>query len=223
MKVLIVEDDIEIAEMLSKILTHHGYSSLIVSKHEDIVGVFNSSLSFTSIILDRLIGNFDTKELVKQFKDKWPMAGLLVLSAISTADEKAALLNLGADDYLGKPFSTSELMARLQAISRRQSKDDNSFVQLGNTVIDPIKRLVIVGERQIMLPSKEFLLLKALSGQPGKVWNKFDLLDTVWGMNLKGETNVVETTILNVRKKLAELGSDVTIKNSRNTGYWIEN
>lgn len=223
MKVLVIEDDLEIAGMLSKILTHHGYSVLTVSTKVDVDNLFTSTEVFNSIVLDRLIENFDTKDLIKEFKKKWPNASLIVLSAISTADERVSLLNLGADDYLGKPFSTSELVARIQAVSRRNSKDENAFLQVGNTVIDPIKRVVIVAGRQVMLPSKEFLLLKALCEYPGKVWNKFDLLDNVWGLYIKGETNVVETTILNVRKKLADLQSDVSIKNSRNTGYWVEN
>jgi len=223
MKILVIEDDLEIAAMLSKILAHHGYSVLTVSTKADIDNIFQSNVVFNGVILDRLIENFDTKDLIKDFRKKWPNASIIVLSAISTADERVALLNMGADDYLGKPFSTSELVARIQAINRRQSKDDNAFLQVGNTVIDPIKRVVIVEGRQLMLPSKEFLLLKALCEYPGKVWNKFDLLDNVWGLYLKGETNVVETTILNVRKKLADLKSDIAIKNSRNTGYWVEN
>jgi len=222
MKILIVEDDVEIGEMLSKILVHQGYSSLTVSTKEDIKNVLQSNLVFNCIILDRLIEDIDTRDLVGEFKGRWPKAAIIVLSAISTADERVTLLNAGVDDYLGKPFSSSELIARIQAILRRQTKDENAFLRVGNTVIDPIKRLVIVSGNQVMLPSKEFLLLKALCDNPGKVWNKFDLLDSVWGMYLKGETNVVETTILNVRRKLADLQSDISIKNSRNTGYWVE-
>lgn len=223
MKILVIEDDIEIAEMLSKMLIHHGYAITTITNRDEIENMVQSNLTFNAIILDRMIGTFDTKDMMKAFKKKWANASILVLSAISTADERATLLNLGADDYLGKPFSTSELVARLQAITRRQSKDENAFLQVGNTVIDPIKRIVIVEGKQLMLPSKEFMLLKALCEYPGKVWNKMDLLDNVWGLYLKGETNVVETTILNVRKKLAELQSDIAIKNSRNTGYWVEN
>lgn len=222
MKILIIEDDTEIAAFVSQYLNTKGVAVTLAANRSEIEAALRRKEDFTCIVLDRLIENFDTKSLLPDFKKTWPQVPIIVLSAISTPEEKTELLNMGVDDYLGKPFSAGELYARIQARSRQNFVAQEQFLRLGNTIVDVLKRKVIVNEQQLSLPSKEFLLLQNLVKEPGKVWSKTDLLDSIWGTYLKSESNVVETTIMNLRKKLLEVGSNIQVKNSRNSGYWIE-
>lgn len=222
MKILLVEDDAEISQFVSQYLNTKGLAVTTAMNRSDIETFFRTQEPFSCIVLDRLIENIDTKTLLPQFKKTWPNIPIIILSAISTPEEKTELLNMGADDYLGKPFSAGELLARIQARSRNTASASEQFLKIGNTVVDVIKRKVLVKDQNVVLPSKEFLLLQILVKEPGKVWSKTDLLDSIWGTYLKSESNVVETTIMNLRKKLAEMSSDIQIKNSRNSGYWIE-
>jgi DNA-binding response OmpR family regulator len=224
MKVLLIEDDNEISQFIAQYLNSKGMATTIAMNRLDIQREIKNAENFSCIILDRLIEQFDTKSLVPDFKKTWPNVPIIVLSAISTHEEKTDLLNLGVDDYLSKPFSAGELHARIQARLRKvnSSPQVEQFIQLGNTIVDLVKRTVTVKNEQLSLPSKEFLLLQNLVKQPGKIWSKMDLLDSIWGTYLKSESNVVETTIMNLRKKLNDIGSNLEIKNSRNSGYWIE-
>lgn len=222
MKVLLVEDDAEICQFVSQYLNTKGLAVTTASNRSDIEACLRAREPFTCIILDRLIETIDTKNLLPEFKKTWPNVPIIILSAISTPEEKTELLNMGADDYLGKPFSAGELLARVQARSRNIQTTQEQFLRLGNTVVDLLKRKVTVNDIHATLPSKEFLLLQNLMKEPGKVWSKTDLLDSIWGTYLKSESNVVETTIMNLRKKLTEMDSNLQVKNSRNSGYWIE-
>lgn len=222
MKVLLIEDDNEISQFVSQYLNTKGVAVTTALSRLDIESAMRTKEAFSCIVLDRLIENIDTKSLLPDFKKIWPQVPIIILSAISTPEEKTELLNLGADDYLGKPFSAGELLARIQARSRNIQVSQEQFLRQGNTVVDLLKRKVLVKDQQLSLPSKEFLLLQNLMKEPGKVWSKTDLLDSIWGTYLKSESNVVETTIMNLRKKLSEMGSDIQVKNSRNSGYWIE-
>lgn len=222
MVVLLIEDDLTLAGHLVTNLKDHGMLIQHAKSQSELEQSLQSSQSVDFIILDRLLGRFDSKNSLIQLKKKWPQAPILVLSAVCTPNERTDLINMGADDYMGKPFSTQELIARIRALIRRISSSASSYLQFGNLTIDFMKRIISVGSQTGNLPAKEFLLLQTLLNEPGRVWSRSDLLDYVWGISRTADTNVVEATIANLRKKLAEIGSDVSIRNSRNAGYWIE-
>lgn len=222
MKILLVEDDLEISAFVCQFMTSKGIHVATATNRSDIHVVLASPEDFDCIVLDRLVDTIDTKSLFSSFKNKWPQTPIIILSAISTPEEKTELLNMGADDYLGKPFSASELLARIQARSRTRHVGQEQFINVGNTIIDLLKRKVLVNNQSLSLSSKEFLVLQNLCKTPGQVWSKTELLEAIWGTYLKIDTNVVETTIMNLRRHLADIGSSVAIKNSRNSGYWIE-
>ncbi len=222
MKILLAEDDIRLAEHLVSNLREHGFLIKHVSDKVGLECSLADSDKIDVIILDRLLGAFDSKHLLPKMRQKWSGTPILVLSAISTPNERTDLLNMGADDYLGKPFSTQELIARVRALLRRTSAPTGNFIQVGNLTINSIKRIILVGNSFDVLPAKEFVLLLTLCQEPGRVWSKDDLLDYVWGHATEVETNVVEATITNLRKKLSEIGANIMIKNMRNTGYWVE-
>jgi DNA-binding response OmpR family regulator len=129
---------------------------------------------------------------------------------------------MGADDYVGKPFSSSELLARIKSLSRKYAMTQSNYAIFGNTTVDFLRRTIVAGEIEEVLPAKEFLILKTLSDRVGERHSKIELLETVWGNDFQSETNVVEATIANLRKKLVHINSDIKIKNSRNAGYWLE-
>lgn len=217
-----MEDDQRLQQHISASLQQHGFAVTPVADAHELEEIFFSPVTFQVVILDRLLGAVDTKDLVPRLKTHCPHVPIVILSAISTPSERTDLLNLGADDYLGKPFSMQELIARIRVVQRRSGRAPANFLQLGNTVLDAMKRVISVGENSVSLPTKEFLLLKALSEQPGRVWSRMDLLDSIWGVNPSAETNVVEATITNLRRRLTDLNSNLRIRNMRNAGYWIE-
>ncbi len=235
MHVLLIEDDQQLCEHLSVSLKQQGFTVTSLGRPEELDGLLNESSNtmrrrqqtvpaepYSVVVLDRLLGTFDTKQFLPRLKAHWPEIPVVVVSAISTPDERTDLLNLGADDYIGKPFSTAELVARLRVVQRRLQKGGKHFVRLGNTQLDVMKRVIAVADSSAALPAKEFLLMQVLCEQPGRVWNRSDLLQAVWSMDPSSETNVVEATVTNLRRRLVNLSSNLEIRNIRNAGYWIE-
>lgn len=221
MKLLLVEDDTKLAEHLSESLKDHGFLVTHLASQNELLEALQAPLKLDFILLDRLLGTFDTKTEIPAIRKKWPSVPLIVLSAISTPNERTDLLDLGVDDYIGKPFATHELVARMRALLRRSSVPVGNYLQVGNLIIDSIKHVISVGDKAEMLPTREFALLRTLAQDPSRIWSKDELLDYVWGQASSVDTNVVESTVTNVRKKLSELGANAVIRNMRNAGYWI--
>jgi DNA-binding response OmpR family regulator len=220
--VLVVEDDPKIGQHLISTLAQEGIAVSLASDKDEFESALTTKTDVEVVVLDRLLGSFDCKTWLPRIRRAWPDSRILVLSAINTPNERTELLNLGADDYHGKPFVTQEVIARVKALRRRAGSGPSPFVKIGNSVIDIVRRTLSVDGKEMTIPSKEFLLLRALSANPGRVMNKNQLLETVWGVDLETETNVVEATVTNLRRRLTELGSNIKVKNMRNVGYWIE-
>lgn len=223
MEILIIEDDQRLSNHLTKNLAAQGFNVRLAENKQQFENELQSNTFCEVILLDRLIGDTDAKHWLAKIRLKWPKIPILILSAISTPNERSDLINMGADDYLGKPFSTSELVARLKSLIRRSTPGSSDYLQVSELVLNTVARTISHGDATITLPSKEFLLLRILCREVGRVWSKRDLLDYVWGQqNLEIETNVVEATVTNLRKRLQELGTQVEIKNARSVGYWLE-
>lgn len=222
MKVLLIEDDLKLADHITRNLREQTLMVEHVADMNSLQAQIDANTRYDLVILDRLIGQKDTKQDLPRLRAKWPEAPVLVLSAISTPQERSDVLNLGADDYLGKPFSTQELIARLNVLSRRRTQAPNPFLRVGDLVVDTVQRTLTVQGRTENLPAKEFLLLRILCKEPGRVWSRDELLDYIWGSSVHLDTNVVEATVANVRRKLESLGAQAKIKNMRNAGYWIQ-
>jgi len=222
MNILLIEDDLKLIEHLTTALKENDYSVISTTKIEDLSTLLDDNIKIDFVIMDRMIESIDSKDYLTKIKNKWQAAPILILSAVNTPDERARILDLGADDYMGKPFSTIELIARIKSLSRRYGIGNNNLLTLNNLTIDLMKRTLIVNGQVITLAAKEFLLLKIFAQEPKRVWNKAELLNAIWGHSADTETNVVESTITNLRKKLEELKVKAQIKNLRNSGYWIE-
>lgn len=221
-RVFLVEDDKKLGQYLVEAFKNEGFVANWVTQASELETALEGTSPYHLVLLDRLLGNTDTKHSIERIKKKWPGSPVLVLSAINTPSERAELINLGADDYVGKPFSLQELVARAKALLRRPATPELQNIQIGNTLIDVLMRTVSVDGKMNTLPAKEFLLLKTLCSPAGRVFRKDDLLDLVWGVSPLAETNVVEATIAHLRRNLEALGASLRIRNMRNAGYWIE-
>jgi DNA-binding response OmpR family regulator len=222
-KALIVEDDEKIAYHVAKLLQQEGWRPHILDSELALSeALLSKSEAYSLIILDRLLGRHDTKSHLREIRAKWPDAQILILSAINTPLERAELLNMGVDDYIGKPFLNQELVARVRALTRRAKAPIEKYRTIGNTVLDLERFSIQVGGKEESLPQKEFALLKLLTKDPGQVLRRDDLLAVIWGEGASVESNVVEATITHLRRRLEACGSTIKLKNLKNVGYFLE-
>lgn len=216
--VLVVEDEAKLVEILQRTLSE-SFQVTVFTTYEELAALLEgSSIRFDLFVLDRMLDGKDSLNLIAPLKEKFPQIKVLVLSAISTPSEKAVALDLGADDYLSKPFANEELLARLRVLAKRIPSE----LRFGNIALDMLERTAKVAEVDLQLATKEFLLLRAFMKTPGKVYPKTTLYEEVWQTSADVESNAIETTVNKLRRKLEEAGASATIKNSRNLGYWIE-
>lgn len=218
-KVLIVEDETVLREHLVRLLEAEGFTSKTCSSIPEVESLLESrSSSFDLVILDRLLNGKDAGQKIPAIKREFPGVRVMVVSAINTPTEKATILDLGADDYVAKPFDGEEVVARARALLRRSL----SVFRFSNLQLNLEERKLYVGDSEIHLATKEFLFLKTLLQEPGKVFSKNYLYEKVWEMSPEVESNALETTVTKLRRRLEEANSAAQIRNSRNVGYWIE-
>lgn len=224
MRILIVEDDEKVGSYLKENLQRENYIMDLIPNFVEIQTFLNERPYRPDlIILDRLLGHQDTKSLISEIKQRLPETRILCLSAVNSPSEKASILDLGVDDYLGKPFSLVELQARIRALLRRKEDvQQNFFLTIGDLIIDLKTRSVSSKGRKIELKNKEYALLINFAQNVNRVYSKYQLLDIIWEANLDLQSNVLEVTIMNLRKKLEESQTAAKIHSKRNVGYWFE-
>jgi DNA-binding response OmpR family regulator len=227
MHLLLVEDDPRLSEYMREALGREGYTVEICATVDEVNAYMATPAeSPRVVILDRMLGRADGATLIPKLKSRYPEAGILVLSSLDMPSEKARIIDMGADEYVSKPFSLDELTARLRLVVRRShgsgSVAESTVRVLANLNLDLRTQNVAVGSSKLDLTRKEFQLLTLLMDSPGRVFNRFQILDRVWEIERVSESNVVETTIKNLRRKLEDSGALVTIESKRNQGYWIE-
>lgn len=224
MNILIAEDDEKVASFLKENLVRDGYTIDTVTSMDELEEFLEKHNYIPDLfILDRLLGNSDTKKLVKYIKNSFSESRILCLSALNSPQEKASILDEGADDYLGKPFSLVELQARVRSLlRRRETKKQDFYMNVGDLTIDLKTRSVSCAGHKVNLKNKEYSLLMMFAQNSGRVFSKYQLLDIIWETNLDVESNVLEVTVMNLRKHLVEAKSAVSIQSKRNVGYWLE-
>lgn len=228
MHLLLVEDDQKLSEYLSSALSREGYSVETCRSIDETNAYIASSLNEDPqiVILDRMLGRSDGASIIPKIKAKYPEARIVILSSLDMPSEKARILDSGADEYIAKPFSLDELTARLRLVARRKGGSDEANSQtirtLGNLSLDLRTQNVMVATQKLDLTRKEFQLLALLLESPGRIYNRFQILDRIWNIEHNNESNVVETAIKNLRRKLQESNCEPRIESKRNVGYWIE-
>lgn len=225
MSILIVEDEEKLRDYLKMTLETEGHQIVLAENFSQASEWQEQThIPLELVVMDRMLGDGDSIDLIKTWKKKHPQTSILMLSALSSAEEKGRVLDLGADDYLGKPFSTFELLARIRSLLRRKFGDSapSQVKILGNTRVDLLSHRIFVGETPLDLSNKEYRVLTILCEKTQRVFSKFELFDRVWEASYDLESNVVEVTIKNLRRKLSTVNSDVKIISKRNIGYWVE-
>ena len=222
--ILIAEDEPTIAAKVKLLVEELNWYPVVVHNIPDMLETLSSTkTTFDLLVLDRMMGGSDSADFVVSLRMQYPALKIIILSAIDSSLEKAKLIDRGADDYLAKPFESIEFQARLKALIRRSgAHTTNLNYEVANISIDLIQRSVSVEGTLLNLTAKEFLVLHALCSTIGKIYSKAQLIESIWGFSLENETNVVESTVNSLRRKLEQAKALVQVKNTRYVGYWIE-
>jgi len=225
MNILVVEDDERLARFLRKALEAETWSVEVFNNYDSFRDlVENPTLDLDVAVLDRMLGPHDSLSILKDFRKKYPQTKVLFLSALDHAEERAKAIEEGADDYMGKPYSLRELVARIRALQRRSNEAVSGiqFRELGNLKLDLLGHVVTIASKRVSLSAKEFKILSVLMERPGAILSRYQILDRVWDVGKDLESNVVEATMHNLRKTLEEAHSTTVIRSKRGSGYWIE-
>ena len=216
MHILLVEDDLSLADSLMTALSREGFTTNHVASGKAALLAAETEPP-QLVILDLGLPDMDGLDVLKQLhQGKKPLL-VLVLTARNTTEDKVSGLNLGADDYLAKPFEMSELFARLRALERRTALQQTTDISIGPVTLDTVKYEVSVDGNEVELTRREFMLLKALMGNPGRVLSRNKLESRLYGWGEELASNSIDVHIHNLRKKL----TPGFIKTIRGIGYTI--
>lgn len=220
MKVLLIEDEQALRESIIAYFTEEGNICETAGDYASALTKINL-YQYDCIILDLTLPGGDGLEILSQLKQLNKKDGVLIISARHSLDDKLSGLNLGADDYLVKPFHLSELKARVTAIVRRKSFDGNNLIIFNEIHIDGLAMRVSIGEKLLVLTRKEYDLLIYFIANQNKVITKNALAEHLWGdeMDLSDHFDFIYTHIKNLRKKLLEAGCKDYIKSMYGVGY----
>ena len=217
MKLLVVEDEQRVASFLEKGLRAHGYTVEWVQTGQDTLQrLMHPGISL--VILDLGLPDVDGLDVLARLRDRGSAVPVLVLSARGRVYDRVKGLNLGADDYLGKPFAFEELLARVRANLRPHAPGPPGALQAGRIIIDPLRREVTVDGRAVSLSAQEFSLLKAFADHPCQVLSRQELLSMAWDIDFDPQTNLVDVYVGYLRRKLGE----PTIATVRGAGYCLQ-
>jgi two-component system, OmpR family, response regulator len=217
MKALLVEDEQRIASFVCSGLREQG---ILVDHCEDGNQGYEYALSrqYDIILLDIMVPGRDGLAILKALRRDGRDTPVILLTARNELDDRLEGLNLGADDYLAKPFYVEELIARIHALLRRVSGERQNVLTAGPLKLDRLSRVAQLDGREVELTSREFNLMEYLMRAPGRVYTRTQILEHVWGYDFDPQTNMVDVCIQRLRKKLA-LPEQVAIEAVRGVGY----
>ncbi len=222
MTVLIVEDDVRTAEFVAKGLRQAGYSVEHATDGRTGLG-WASTGRFDVAIVDVMLPKLDGISLIQELRQRGVQTPVIVLSAKRSVDDRIAGLQAGSDDYLVKPFSFSELLARVQALIRRVSAiPEATTLGLRGLELDTQRRKVTLDGERVELQPREFELLEYLMRNTGRVVSKTMIMEHVWDYNFDPQTNVVEARMCRLRSKIERPGEPPLIHTVRGVGYVLE-
>ena len=221
MHVLIVEDEIRLADSLQQIMKNQKYSCDVVYNGQDGFDYAVSGI-YDVVILDIMLPKMDGFEVVRRLRRESVKTPVILLTARDDISDKVRGLDVGADDYLTKPFFAKELLARVRAVTRRQGDIIIEELKVGDLTLNLDNYTLYCGEKSIHLGFKEFEILRILMSSQKSIVQKEDILTKVWGYDSDAEDNNVEVYISFIRKKLAYLDSKVSVTTIRRIGYHME-
>lgn len=221
MRILLVEDEVKTLAYLKKGLTEQGF---VVDTAEDgLNGLFLAEQSeYDLIILDIMLPKMDGWSVIQKLRKTNKTVPVLFLSARDSIDDRVKGLELGADDYLVKPFAFSELLARIRSILRRGHVQQKEVLQIADLQIDLLKHKVYRANKHIDLTPKEFSLLSLLARREGEVLSRTLIAEQVWDMNFDSDTNIIDVAIRRLRQKIDTGFTVKLIHTIRGVGYVLE-
>jgi two-component system OmpR family response regulator len=218
MRALIVEDERKLAGLLRRGLLEEGYAADIAPHGEDALWMATAT-EYDAIVLDVMLPGIDGIEVCRQLRERGVSAPVLMLTARDAVDDRIAGLDTGADDYLTKPFSFAELLARLRALVRRGPIERPPQLEVGSLRLDPRTHQAWRGDAEIELSTREFALLETFMRRPGQVVSRFDLLEHAWDSSYENRSNVVDVYVRYLRDKIDRPFGVRSLETVRGSGY----
>jgi DNA-binding response OmpR family regulator len=219
MRILVVDDDVRLARQITSALTEAGHDPFVIHDGEAALDQAAGGF-FDLIVLDIGLPRMDGFEVLRRLRSRHVTSRVLVLTARGEVKDRVAGLQLGADDYLPKPFATQELVARVRALSRRFAEEPTLILRAGDLTLNLTNQAVHRDGRQIELSTRELTLLKVLMREPGRVFTRTELCERVWEREHEYDMKLVEVFIGRLRKKI---GEPPLIETVRHIGYTIPN
>jgi len=218
MRVLIVEDELKMASLLRRGLGEAGHSADVARTGDDALWMAKA-VEYDAIVLDLMLPGLSGVEVCRRLRDDGVWSPVLMLTARDGVADRIAGLDAGADDYLTKPFSFAELLARLRALARRGSAERPAVLEAGDLRLDPATRQAWRGDAEIGLSPKEFALLEAFMRRPGQVLSRLDLLEHAWDFAYENRSNVVDVYVRYLRDKIDRPFGRASLETVRGVGY----
>ncbi|MGV1761874.1 response regulator [Rhizobium sp. A22-96] len=220
MHILIVEDDLELASSLKVMMeTSIGVTDTFTTIAEAEAALL--AFKFDLVIIDRHLPDGDGVSLLPILRQLRPRPATLILTALDDPFDIVAALDKGADEYIGKPFEPMELVARARAVLRRYNLDETGCAQFGNLVFDLNHRSAMIGEAVLNIPRRELGILEALIRRAGRVVQRDTLEASTYSLDDEIESNVIESHVSRLRRRLREANCDVNIRTIRGIGYML--
>lgn len=221
MRLLLAEDEKALSKALTAILERNHYSVDAIYDGEEALAYLQSD-TYDAVILDIMMPKKDGIEVLKELRKAQNNIPVLLLTAKAEIDDKVLGLDAGANDYLTKPFHTRELLARIRAMTRVNTSQMNSLIQMGNITLNQATLELSSNYGSVRLANKEFQMMEMLMSNPHNLIPTERFMEKIWGYDSEAELNVVWVYISYLRKKLLALHANIQIKATRNAGYSLE-
>jgi heavy metal response regulator len=221
MTILVVEDEIKITRFIKKGLEMEHYTVDTAYDGEEALEKAEIN-NYDLIILDIMLPKIDGIEVCKRLRNNKLETPIIMLTARDTVEDRVRGLDVGADDYLVKPFAFGELVARIRALLRREKTVKATRLEVGNLILDPATHEVFRGDKEVQLSSKEYRLLDYMMRRPGQVCTRTMIGEHIWGYNFTDDSNVIDVYISYLRKKIDKGFHDKLIHTVRDVGYKIQ-
>ena len=221
MKILLAEDEVDLNNVVTRYLKKNGYSVDSVLDGEEALDYLEYG-EYDLVILDIMMPKVDGFEVIKKLRDKGNHTSVLMLTARDSADDKVKGLDLGADDYIVKPFDFNELMARIRAVVRRKYGNSSNRLVIGDLILDTSEKSVTRAGKQIELTGKEYEVLEYLMQSKNRILSRDQIKEHVWDFDYEGDSNIIDVLIKNIRKKIDIEDGKQIIYTKRGLGYVIK-
>ena len=221
MKILLAEDEVDLNNVVTRYLKKNGYSVDSVLDGEEALDYLEYS-EYDLVILDIMMPKVDGFEVIKKLRNKGNHTSVLMLTARDSADDKVKGLDLGADDYIVKPFDFNELLARIRAVVRRKYGNSSNKLVIGDLILDTSEKSVTRAGKQIELTGKEYEVLEYLMQSKNRILSREQIKEHVWDFDYEGDSNIIDVLIKNIRKKIDIEDGKQIIYTKRGLGYVIK-